>query len=154
MGYASRTNDEETRVGYVSRTNNGSGRVLYASLPGPMCIDCPMSGSNRSSDTNDGASVNIKSLQGNFCSRPGRDARHRVPPPDPGREPCHRTEGAEWDERDPSPDSQEDCVWDDGEGSGPTGKANYDTVPPPRAQRGCETVEIGPVYRCETIRCG
>ena len=111
MGYASRTNDEETRVGYVSRTNNGSGRVGYASRPGPMCIDCPMSGSSRSSDTNDGASVNIKSLQGNFCSRPGRDARHRVPPPDPGREPCHRTEGAEWNERDPSPDSQEDCVW-------------------------------------------
>ena len=84
MGYASRTNDEETRVGYVSRTNNGSGRVGYASRPGPMCIDCPMSGSSRSSDTNDGASVNIKNLQGNFCSRPGRDARHRVPPPDPG----------------------------------------------------------------------
>ena len=88
MGYASRTNDEETRVGYVSRTNNGSGRVGYASRPGPMCIDCPMSGSSRSSDTNDGASVNIKNLQGNFCSRPGHDSRHRVPPPDPGREPC------------------------------------------------------------------
>ena len=86
MGYASCTNDEETRVGYVSRTNNGSGRVGYASRPGPMCIDCPMSGSSRSSDTNDGASVNdtndgasvnIKNLRGNFCSRSGRDARHR-----------------------------------------------------------------------------